>query len=393
MGAAAFSLCLLIAALAVYIALDPYHISPLSGLPNFTAKPVIVPHPRSLKFPRDHENKLQQSDIKFLNDVMGPESLAFDALGRGPYTGIADGRIMRWDGPQHGWTEFATLYPNGSEPCKPKSPPATNLPNEHICGRPLGIHFMERTGELYIADAYHGLLVVGPNGGEATVVVGEAEGVPLGFTNDVEISSDGMIYFTDSSINYSRRQFLLAALSGDDSGRLLRYDASTKEVTVLSRDIQFPNGLAISKDGSFLVVAETTTCRLSRFWIKGENAGTLETFVQLPGPPDNVRVNEEGEFWVAIHCLQTPLVWAFFNYPWMRSTLLKLPIPVKYIYPIFLGGKPHAMALRFDAKGNLLEVLEDQTGKTIKLISEVEERDGKLWMGSVLMPYIAVYSK
>ncbi|MCO5604324.1 hypothetical protein L7F22_058489 [Adiantum nelumboides] len=280
-----------------------------------------------------------------------------------------------------------------TESCKPQSPPVVNLANEHLCGRPLGIHFMINTGDLYIADAYHGLRVVGPDGGEAKLVIGEAEGVPFHFTNDVEISSDGIIYFTDSSSNYCRRQFFLVAFSGDDSGRLLSYNPSNKEVKVLYKGIQFPNGLALSKDESFLVIAETTTCRLSRYWLKGEKAGTLETFVHLPGPPDNVRANAAGDFWVAIHCRQTLFVWAAFASPWMRHALLKLPLSLKTIYGFFLGGMPHALIMRYDSSGNVQEVLEDQTGKLVKLVSEVEERDGELWLGSVLMPYVAVYSR
>jgi sugar lactone lactonase YvrE len=52
-------------------------------------------------------------------------------------------------------------------------------------------------------------------------------------------------------------------LSGDDTGRIVSYDPSTKEVRVLQKGIQFPNGLALTKDESFLVVAQTTTCRLT----------------------------------------------------------------------------------------------------------------------------------
>ncbi|KAI5064982.1 hypothetical protein GOP47_0019677 [Adiantum capillus-veneris] len=387
-------LVILVAALGVLITTDPFKLSPLAELPSFKAKAITppIPRPGSLPFPRDHHNKLQQaSRVRFLYDVMGPESLAFDSKGRGPYTGIADGRIMRWDG--SGWTPFATLYPNGTEACKPQSPPAVNLALEHICGRPLGIHFMKHTGELYIADAYHGLRVVGPDGGEAKLVVGEAEGVPFHFTNDVEVSSDDVIYFTDSSSNYYRREFFLAAFSGDDSGRLLSYNPSNKEVKVLYKGMQFPNGLALSKDESFLVIAETTTSRLSRYWLTGQKAGTLETFVHLPGPPDNVRANEAGDFWVAIHCRRSLFVWAAFASPWVRHALLKLPISIKTMYGFFLGGEPHALIMRYDSSGNLLEVLEDQTGKLVKLISEVEERDGELWLGSVLMPYVAVYSR
>ena len=106
----------LVVAIATLIAVDPWKLSPISGVPNFEAKPMVppIPRPGTLAFPRDHDNKLDRpSHVRFLRHVMGPESLAFDSEGGGPYTGIADGRIMRWDGPILGWTPFATLYPNG----------------------------------------------------------------------------------------------------------------------------------------------------------------------------------------------------------------------------------------------------------------------------------------
>jgi hypothetical protein len=39
----------------------------------------------------------------------------------------------------------------------PKASLLEYLPNEHVCGRPLGLRFDKRTGDLYIADAYFGL--------------------------------------------------------------------------------------------------------------------------------------------------------------------------------------------------------------------------------------------
>lgn len=77
---------------------------------------------------------------------------------------------------------------------------------EHICGRPLGLRFEKKTGNLYIADAYFGLHVVGPAGGLATQVVTEVEGQPLRFTNDVDIDEhEDVIYFTDTSRSFQRR--------------------------------------------------------------------------------------------------------------------------------------------------------------------------------------------
>jgi sugar lactone lactonase YvrE len=61
---------------------------------------------------------------------------------------------------------------------------------------------------MYIADAYFGLLKVGPEGGLATQLTTEAEGVPLKFTNDLDIDEEGVIYFTDSSSKYQRRLLL-----------------------------------------------------------------------------------------------------------------------------------------------------------------------------------------
>lgn len=44
--------------------------------------------------------------------------------------------------------------------------------------------------------------------------------------------------------------------SGEEGGRVLKYDPVTKETTVLLKNIQFPNGITISKDGSFFLFCE-----------------------------------------------------------------------------------------------------------------------------------------
>lgn len=77
---------------------------------------------------------------------------------------------------------------------------------EHLCGRPLGLRFEKKTGNLYIADAYFGLQVVGPAGGLASKMVAEVEGQPLRFTNDMDVDEHGdAIYFTDTSKSFQRR--------------------------------------------------------------------------------------------------------------------------------------------------------------------------------------------
>lgn len=78
-----------------------------------------------------------------------------------------------------------------------------------MCGRPLGLKFNTVTCDLYIADAYFGLLVVGPGGGVAKQLATSAEGVPFRFTNALDIDTKtGEVYFTDSSILFQRRYHL-----------------------------------------------------------------------------------------------------------------------------------------------------------------------------------------
>ncbi|GKV00294.1 hypothetical protein SLEP1_g13008 [Rubroshorea leprosula] len=332
------------------------------------------------------QDRLHTAQIIPVQAAVGPESLAFDPSGKGPYTGVADGRILKWQG-DAGWTDFAFTTSNRKECGQPFAPE-----KEHVCGRPLGLRFYKKTGDLYIADAYHGFLVVGPKGGVATPIATEADGQPLDFTNDMDIDElEDVIYFTDTSTVFRRREFMSSILNGDKTGRLLKYDIATKRVTVLLRDLAFANGVALSKDHSFVLVAETSSFRILRLWLQGPNAGKTDVFAELPGFPDNIRRNSEGEFWVALHSKKGLFANLIVSYPWLGKALLKLPLNFKQLHKL-LVGKPHATAIKLSEKGEILNVIEDSEGKTLRFISEVEEKDGKLWLGSVLMPFIGVYN-
>ncbi|KAF9591652.1 hypothetical protein IFM89_005233 [Coptis chinensis] len=327
---------------------------------------------------------LHNAKVIALAGAVGPESLAFDPNGHGPYTGVADGRILKWQGDDLGWTEFAYTSSQRKECVHPNAPLM-----EHICGRPLGLRFHPKTGDLYIADAYFGLQMVGPDGGLAREILREAENEPFRFTNDLDIDeNEDVIYFTDTSRIFQRRQFISSLLSADKTGRFLKYDQSTKEVKVLMKGLAFANGVALSKDSSFVLVAETGSCKILRYWLKGSKAGSSDVFAELPGFPDNIRRNSKGEFWVALHSKKGTITnWALSN-PWVGKALLKTPLNYKQLHNLMVGGKPHAAAIKLNEEGKTIEVLEDSEGKTVRFISEVEEKNGKLWIGSVMMPFI-----
>ncbi|KAF7107099.1 hypothetical protein CFC21_107779 [Triticum aestivum] len=192
--------------------------------------------------------------------LRGPESVAFDAKGNGPYSGVSDGRVLKWNGDALGWTTYSYSPDYSSEACT-ASLLRPETATEGHCGRPLGLRFHLKSGYLYVADAYKGLMRVAPGGGEATVLVTEVDGIPLRFTNGVDID----------------------------------------QVAVLQADITYPNGLAISADRTHLIISSTGPCKLLRYWIKGSKACTMELFADLPGYPDNVRPDKRGGYWVALH--------------------------------------------------------------------------------------------
>ncbi|MCO5597553.1 hypothetical protein L7F22_051631 [Adiantum nelumboides] len=338
-------------------------------------------------FPADKEDRLLHGAERQAGvDFAGPESLAFDPQGRGPYTGVADGRILRWDGPSLGWTDFSTTSPNRTDVCKPRRPPMMDLSLEPLCGRPLGLRFGVE-GDLYIADAYYGLMVVGPEGGPATSLVAHVGGKALLFPNDVDVGED-IIYFTDSSTMFQKKEFVLMFLHGDNSGQLISFKPSTKEIKVVLSDLYFPNGIALSRDKSFLLICETLKQRVLRYWIKGPKAGTVEQFATLPGFPDNIRLTERDDFWVAIHAQPN---WIMRLPVLLRRALLKSPVPFAGWYINMARKQARGMVVRLDSSGQILEVLEDRQGKVAKLLSGVEERDGVLWLGSVVLPQILKY--
>lgn len=58
------------------------------------------------------KDRLHTAQILHVTGAVGPESLVFDRDGGGPYTGVADGRILKWEGEEKGWTEFAVTSSN-----------------------------------------------------------------------------------------------------------------------------------------------------------------------------------------------------------------------------------------------------------------------------------------
>lgn len=197
--------------------------------------------------------------------------------------------------------------------------------------------------------------------------------------------------------------------------RLFKYDRANNVSKVLLDELFFANGLALSPDEDFIVVAETGAMRLTLYHLKGAKAGQSEVFVEgLPGLPDNLTPDAEG-IWV-------PLIMAadnehpngynmFANFPSIRLFLARLlslfELPFRLINNAFPNklaqkfihfiGHGESMLLlspkrstivRIDWNGNIVGSLHG-TDKSAGAISHVLEFNDYLYLGSPFNRFLA----
>ncbi|MCV7286254.1 SMP-30/gluconolactonase/LRE family protein [Mycolicibacterium wolinskyi] len=84
-------------------------------------------------------------------------------------------------------------------------------------------------------------------------------------------------------------------------GVIVRIDPDDT-VHVVAEHLDFPNGMAITPDGSTLIVAESTARRLTAFAIDADGGLTeRRVFADgLDGPPDGIAVDADGGVWTAL---------------------------------------------------------------------------------------------
>jgi len=249
-------------------------------------------------------------------------------------------------------------------------------------GRPLGLAW-DGAGNLIVADAVKGLLSVDPDG-TVTTLATAAGGIPFGFTDDVDVASDGRIYFSDASTKYGYGDHILDALEGQANGRLLRYDPATKTTTVLLDGLYFANGVALSRDEDYVLVVETYRHRIRRYWLKGDQAGHADLFAtNLPGYPDGVSSNGRGTYWVAMFTVRNAAADWLAPRPFMKKVMSRLP---RFLWP---KPKPYGLMLTLDEEGRVTRSLHDPDGVHVPTITSVEEHQGWLYLGSLTAPHLA----
>ena len=321
------------------------------------------PVPPPLEGPTAPNQALEQAERFGVGQITGPEDLAVDADGM-VWAGLEDGRIVKVrPGIEDGAganDAVETVYDTG--------------------GRPLGLHF-DAEGRLVIADAVAGLLRLQttPTGTvRVETLTTESDGLPFAFTDDLDIASDGKIYFSDASHRWGHHHYLYDLLEAKPHGRLLVYDPADESTTLLLDGLYFANGIALSQNEDFVLVNETYRYRITRYWLSGPKAGTSDVFLDnLPCIPDGVSSNRRGTFWVACFTVRNERADALQPRPFIKSLLVKLP---RSLWP---QPEPYGSVLQLDEAGAIVTSFQDPGGEVIPEVTSAEEHDGWLYLGNL----------
>lgn len=384
--------------IAVILAVFP-NLPPFAGF----SKPFTVVPSKPFTGSLALNERLNDVEIWHKGDFTGPE--AFADLNGELYTSLYTGDIVKLTG------EHITPVVKFGKPCN-------NAYEESICGRPLGIVF-DKDGNLIAADSYYGIFRVNVKTGTKEQLVSpktEIGGKKSKLFNSVALASNGDIYWTDSSSDFNLEDGVFTFLA-DPSGRLIRYDAKTKKNVILIDDLHFANGVALSEDEEFVIVAETVLSRIRRYYIKGPKKGTHDIFIDgLPGLPDNLKADGKGGFLVPLVASKDndhPLIYQSIGpFPLIRKSIARFFGVAEYLFkksdeyfPNEFSAKAVHMIghftttlpiipasrttlLRVNKNGEITDSVHN-LNKKISAIAEMHVFRDTLYLGSPFNDYIA----
>ncbi|CAI9101796.1 OLC1v1039210C1 [Oldenlandia corymbosa var. corymbosa] len=305
-----------------------------------------------------------------LPDGVKGDSVSLDPSNQGPYVGVSDGRILKYNGTD--FVDFAYLSPN-----RPKQlcDGTTDINLGSVCGRPLGFSFDPLTGYLYIVGAYGGFYRVGPRGGLATKLATDVNGVPFHFLNGVDFDPiRRSVYFTDASLIFNFTDVLMGnPISSDDStGRLIEYDTKTKTLRVLLDKLPLPTGPSVSGDGSFVLYGSVGTKQIFKYSVPliGPLPAKPQALLNLTGSPLKIkRAPDYGSFWVPVNVLLQ-----------LRPRLV------------------HPFGYKFNSNGDVILIKDFTAEYSQAQVNVVQEYDSflglegrTLYVGSTINSYVGVY--
>lgn len=134
--------------------------------------------------------------------------------------------------------------------------------------------------------------------GKYEVLADRFEGKRFNSPNDVVVGPDGALYFTDPTLDLPKGERQELSFQG-----VYRLDPSGK-VTLLTKELSQPNGLAFSPDGKRLYVDDSERRNIWTFDFTSEHRlANGRIFAQEPGGkkdgvPDGIKIDQAGNLYV-----------------------------------------------------------------------------------------------
>jgi gluconolactonase len=164
-------------------------------------------------------------------------------------------------------------------------------------GDPDGNTFDQEHRLVVTASVLRAIIRLSPDMKTYNVLADRYSGQRLNSPNDVTLGPDGAIYFTDPTLDLVKGEKQEIPFQG-----VFRLDASGN-VTLLTKDLRQPNGLAFSPDGRFLYIddSEERNIRRYRFHQGALSDGVVFADENVPGAhgvPDGMKTDTNGNLYV-----------------------------------------------------------------------------------------------
>jgi sugar lactone lactonase YvrE len=158
-----------------------------------------------------------------------------------------------------------------------------------VTGVPAGLGFLP-SGEPVVTDMHNRALIRCVDGVPSTCADLSAV---TGTIDDMTMDGAGRAYVGDLGFD------LKEGIKYGPHGRIVLVEPG-REPRIVARDLDFPNGIAISADGRHLVVAETNGDCLARFHIRDDGSLDFDARFGSFRAPDGVCFDCEGAVWVSL---------------------------------------------------------------------------------------------
>jgi gluconolactonase len=165
-------------------------------------------------------------------------------------------------------------------------------------GDPDGSTYDSQGHLINCASVLRAIIRLSPDGKTYTVLADRYNGKRLNSPNDVVGGPDGALYFTDPTLDLVAGQKQELPFKG-----VYRLSIDGK-VTLLTKDLDQPNGLAFSPDGRYLYVDDTSRKNIRRYRFHTDGTvsdGMVFADENVPGSkgvPDGMKVDTKGNLYV-----------------------------------------------------------------------------------------------